>query len=135
MLLGGGEQDDGNNDNIGEGSGGSDSDSSSGDSDSGLENNEGDGGAPLSSSQDQNVWSFYNQADVAPRLDPNQDDVLEQLGLKPQAVEKSTKNQNATEHLANFASHVDIYRHTERDRFMSSLLPESSVSGPTTPIF
>ena len=65
-------------------------------------------------SREGSSWSFFNKQDSAPSLDPKQEDVLEKLGLKPLPSEKAKKDENATEHLTNFASHVDIYKHTER---------------------
>ena len=85
---------------------------SSSDSDSTV----GDGGVgnvPMPAAQNQ-AWNFFNQAAAAPSLDPTQAEVLEKLGLKLEDAEKKKQNKNITDHLAKFASNVDVYRHLER---------------------
>ena len=109
MLAG---DDQGGNDNIND-----DENEERPESSSDADSTEGDGGGvgndPMPAAQNQ-AWNFFNQAAAAPSLDPTQAEVLEKLGLKLEDAEKKKKNQNITDHLAKFASNVDVYRHLER---------------------
>ena len=104
MLLAGDDQ--GGNDNVNDNDDDAGSESSS-DSESTAGGDEGVEDASMSASQNQ-AWNFFNQAAVAPSLDPTQEDVLEKLGLKLDDAEKKKKNKNITDHLAKFASNVDV---------------------------
>ena len=86
---------------------------SSSDSDSTLGDDGGAGNAQVPAAQNP-AWNFFNQAAAAPNLDPTHDEVREKLGLKLEDAEKKKQNKNISDHLARFASNVDVYRHLER---------------------